>query len=81
VWKGARNAATSIGVELEGADDVAYIAAQYTMLARLARALRRRYPIDDIVGHSDIAPGRKTDPGPTFDWARITRLLAPSAPR
>ena len=41
------------------------------MLARLAQALRRRYPIADIVGHSDIAPGRKTDPGPAFDWARL----------
>ena len=64
----------SIGVELEGTDDVPYAGAQYAMLARLAKALRRRYPIDDIVGHSDIAPGRKTDPGPAFDWARLRRL-------
>lgn len=81
-WKGhARCNDFSIGVELEGADDVPYTAAQYTMLARLARALRRRYPIVDIVGHADIAPGRKTDPGPAFDWARVTRLLAPGARR
>jgi AmpD protein len=81
-WKGSAQCNDfSIGVELEGADDVPYTAAQYTMLARLARALRRRYPIVDIVGHSDIAPGRKTDPGPAFDWARLTRLLAPSARR
>ena len=69
----------SIGIELEGADDIAYAAAQYTMLARLIRVLRRTFPIDDIVGHADIAPGRKTDPGPAFDWARLRRLLAPRA--
>ena len=67
----------SIGVELEGTDELPYAAAQYTMLARLVRALRRAYPIADIVGHSDIAPGRKTDPGPAFDWARLARLTAP----
>ncbi len=67
----------SIGVELEGTDEIAYAGAQYAMLARLAKALRRRYPIDDIVGHSDIAPGRKTDPGPAFDWARLRRLAGP----
>ncbi len=54
-----------------------YAAAQYTMLARLLKALARRYPIADVVGHSDIAPGRKTDPGPSFDWERLRRLLAP----
>jgi N-acetyl-anhydromuramoyl-L-alanine amidase len=77
-WRG-RNRCNdfSIGVELEGADDVAYTAAQYTMLARLVRALRRAYPIEAIVGHSDIAPERKTDPGPSFDWARLQRSIAP----
>jgi AmpD protein len=70
----------SIGIELEGTDLIPYTSAQYAMLARLVQALRRRYPIDDIVGHSDIAPGRKTDPGPAFDWARLRRL-APPAPR
>jgi len=65
----------SVGVELEGTDDVAYEAAQYTMLARLARALRRRYPIAEVAGHSDVAPGRKTDPGPAFDWPRFRRLI------
>ena len=65
----------SIGIELEGADDLTYTPAQYAMLGRLAKALRRRYPISDIVGHSDIAPGRKTDPGRAFDWKRLRRLL------
>jgi AmpD protein len=66
----------SIGVELEGADDVPYAPAQYATLARLVKALRQRYPIADVVGHSDVAPGRKTDPGPAFDWDLLQRLLA-----
>lgn len=60
----------SIGIELEGADDLAYADAQYRVLAQLTRALRARYPIAGIAGHSEIAPGRKTDPGPAFDWPR-----------
>jgi AmpD protein len=66
----------SIGVELEGTDELSYTVAQYTVLARLTRAIGRRYPIASMVGHSDIAPGRKTDPGPAFDWARFRRLVA-----
>ena len=65
----------SVGIELEGTDDLPYASAQYLMLARLARALRRRYPITDMVGHSDVAPGRKSDPGATFDWPKLGRLL------
>jgi AmpD protein len=77
-WKGRERCNDfSIGIELEGVDDTAYAAAQYTMLARLIRVLRRTFPIGDIVGHGDVAPGRKTDPGPAFDWARLHRLLAP----
>jgi AmpD protein len=77
-WKGRdRCNDFSIGVELEGTDAIPYAPAQYTMLARLTRALKRAYPIEDIAGHSDVAPGRKTDPGPMFDWARLRRLLAP----
>jgi N-acetyl-anhydromuramoyl-L-alanine amidase len=74
-WRGRAHCNDfSIGVELEGADDVPYEAAQYVTLGRLTRALRRRYPLADVAGHSDIAPGRKTDPGPAFDWARFRRL-------
>jgi N-acetyl-anhydromuramoyl-L-alanine amidase len=81
-WKGKERCNDfSIGVELEGSDEIPYTTAQYAMLARLARALRRRYPVADIVGHSDIAPGRKTDPGPAFDWDRLRRLTAPAVPR
>lgn len=70
----------SIGVELEGADDVRYETAQYERLAAVARTLMRHYPEitpERIVGHSDIAPGRKTDPGPAFDWSELHRYLQP----
>jgi AmpD protein len=70
----------SIGIELEGADDVPYTLRQYAALAALTRALFAAYPglsPERIVGHSDVAPGRKTDPGPAFDWARLRRELAP----
>ena len=75
-WRGrGRCNDFSIGIELEGTDDVAYTSVQYTMLAALLRALKRRYPIEAAVGHSDVAPGRKTDPGPAFDWDRLARLV------
>jgi len=64
----------SIGVELEGTDDVPYEASQYATLRALIRALLAAYPglaPQRIVGHSDIAPGRKSDPGASFDWARL----------
>ncbi len=66
----------SIGVELEGCDVRPYTARQYARLVALAAALARRYPITAIVGHSDIAPGRKTDPGSAFDWGRLRALRA-----
>jgi AmpD protein len=62
----------SVGIELEGTDDSPFAPAQYTALAEVTRLLRRHYPDIDrgrIYGHEDIAPGRKTDPGPHFDWA------------
>ena len=60
----------SVGIELEGSDDTAFSDAQYESLNGLARVLYSRYPIKASVGHSDIAPGRKTDPGPNFSWPR-----------
>lgn len=65
----------SIGIELEGSDDAPFDAPQYEALAGLIHILRERYPIEEVVGHADVAPGRKTDPGPHFDWARLGRLL------
>ncbi len=68
----------SVGIELEGTDDTPYTEAQYRCLARLARRLMTEYPAltpQRIVGHSDIAPQRKTDPGPSFDWDDFRRRL------
>jgi len=64
----------SIGVELEGTDDTPFTAAQYATLAALTKTLRGRYPIQAVAGHADIAPGRKTDPGPYFEWPRLRRM-------
>jgi len=61
----------SIGIELEGSDFEPFEAPQYQMLNRLISAIKTAYPIEGITGHSDIAPDRKTDPGPHFDWAKI----------
>ena len=69
----------SVGIELEGGDEIAYAEPQYRSLALLLRSLCSAYPslsIERLVGHSDIAPGRKTDPGPAFDWPRLRALLA-----
>ena len=75
VWQG-REACNdySIGIECEGTDEVAYQASQYAALRQLLPMLLEAYPSitrDRIVGHSDVAPGRKTDPGPSFDWAQV----------
>lgn len=61
----------SIGIELEGSDRLPFEDAQYEALGPLVRLLAKRYPIDALAGHADIAPGRKTDPGPHFDWPRL----------
>jgi AmpD protein len=63
----------SIGVELEGDDQTPFEDAQYATLNALLAVLKQAYPITGITGHSDIAPGRKTDPGPCFDWHRVKR--------
>jgi AmpD protein len=65
----------SVGVELEGSDFVPFEAAQYETLTRLTDILMQHYPIRYIVGHQDIAPSRKTDPGPFFDWTLYQQLL------
>ena len=69
----------SIGIELEGDDDVPYEDAQYQRLLELIEVLMRAYPTipaDGVVGHVDIAPGRKTDPGLAFDWSYLRKKLA-----
>jgi N-acetyl-anhydromuramoyl-L-alanine amidase len=69
----------SIGIELEGCDTVPYEPAQYAALARIVAALCKAYPrisSERLVGHSDISPGRKTDPGPAFDWQCARRCVA-----
>ncbi|MDH5423385.1 MAG: 1,6-anhydro-N-acetylmuramyl-L-alanine amidase AmpD [Gammaproteobacteria bacterium] len=68
----------SIGIELEGTDDIAYEVIQYTVLAEVLEALIQAYPDlkkQRITGHSDIAPGRKSDPGNSFDWQKLRQLL------
>ena len=65
----------SLGIELEGSDTVPFADAQYEALHRLTMAMRKAYPIRGIAGHRDIAPQRKTDPGPCFDWARYLAEL------
>lgn len=75
-WEGrARCNDYSLGIELEGTDTVPFTDAQYAALVPLTRALQKTYPISSIAGHSDVAPGRKTDPGPCFDWARYRAAL------
>jgi AmpD protein len=78
-WRGRERCNDySIGIELEGTDGTSYDDAQYSALARLLAALIDAYPgltPETLAGHSDVAPGRKTDPGMSFDWPRLHALL------
>jgi AmpD protein len=76
-WRG-RSACNdfSVGIELEGTDDSPFEDAQYRELAQLIARLAASLPLEAIAAHSDIAPGRKTDPGPCFDWPRLLAALA-----
>jgi AmpD protein len=76
-WKGRERCNDfSIGIELEGSDTAPFRAEQYDCLSGVLLRIRQRYPHVDICSHSDIAPGRKTDPGPFFEWPRLFALLA-----
>jgi N-acetyl-anhydromuramoyl-L-alanine amidase len=70
----------SIGIELEGLEGQAFEPLQYRQLARLLRALSRRYPLSEVVGHEHVAPGRKADPGAGFDWNELRRRLRLARP-
>lgn len=81
-WRGRDNCNDfSIGIELEGLEGQTFEPAQYRQLARLLQALARRYPLAQAVGHEHVAPGRKADPGPGFDWLRLRALLHGRRPR
>jgi N-acetyl-anhydromuramoyl-L-alanine amidase len=76
-WRGRERCNDfSIGIELEGTDDSPFEDAQYEALSRLIVDLRKKYSLRDIAAHSDVAPGRKTDPGARFDWSRLLASLA-----
>ena len=78
-WRGREDCNDySIGVELEGCDERPFTAKQYRTLAALTRALQSRYPLTGVAGHSHIAPGRKSDPGPRFNWKRYFALAKAS---
>ena len=84
-WRGRHDCNDfSVGIELEGLEGLPFEAAQYRQLARLLRALAATYPIAEVVGHEDVAPGRKHDPGAGFDWPLLRRALRrrhPALPR
>ena len=76
-WRGrSRCNDFSIGIELEGTEEDVFTEAQYRALAVLLKDLQKKLPIRDLAAHSDVAPGRKTDPGARFDWARLLTDLA-----
>ena len=74
-WRGREHCNDfSIGIELEGLEGTTFEAPQYTALTTLLQALVRRYPLREIAGHEHVAPGRKQDPGPGFDWRRLAAM-------
>jgi len=76
-WRGrGRCNDFSIGVELEGTEDGSFTDAQYSRLAGLVASLKTQLPLRDIAAHSDVAPGRKADPGARFDWPRLLAALS-----
>ncbi len=76
-WRGRERCNDfSVGIELEGTDDAPFEPAQYVALVSLIRRLQNTLPIRDIAAHSEVAPGRKTDPGAQFDWTRLLAGLA-----
>jgi len=80
-WRGRERCNDfSIGIELEGSDTVAFEPPQYAALAALTAALQRRYPLTEVCGHEHVAPGRKTDPGPCFDWKLYKETLEKRGP-
>ena len=82
VWRGQPDCNHySVGIEIEGLEGLSFEAPQYRQVARVLRALAVRYPIDEAVGHEDVAPGRKFDPGAGFDWQQLSRCLRQSRPR
>jgi AmpD protein len=81
-WRGRDNCNDwSIGIELEGLEGGLFEGAQYDRLGHLLPLLCRRYPVQEAVGHEHVAPGRKADPGPGFDWPRLRRALRGRGPR
>jgi AmpD protein len=79
-WRGrTRCNDFSVGIELEGVDDAAFAAPQYRTACALLRELRGLLPLRELAAHSDVAPGRKTDPGSGFDWPRLYSGLARAA--
>lgn len=81
-WRGRDNCNDwSIGIELEGLEGRDFEPVQYRQLATLLRALAARYPLAEAVGHEHVAPGRKHDPGPGFDWTRLRRVLRRRRPQ
>lgn len=82
-WRGQENCNHyAVGIEFEGLEGSSFEAVQYRQAARLLRALSRRYPsLSEAVGHEDVAPGRKADPGAGFDWQQLRRCLRSARPR